>query len=143
MNFPAPRPGLVIRYSFLWSHEAASGATEGRKDRPCAIVVAVPKAEGGETRVVVVPVTHTEPRDPTRSVLLPAAVKASIGLDAKPSWVCLDEINAFAWPGYDVRTVPGTDRVDYGALPQALFERIRQGVLALHRDRRARMVGRD
>jgi hypothetical protein len=26
----------VIRYSFLWSHEAKAGASEGRKDRPCA-----------------------------------------------------------------------------------------------------------
>ena len=40
MTLPVPLPGLVIRYSFLWSREARAGATEGRKDRPCAIVVA-------------------------------------------------------------------------------------------------------
>ena len=36
MSLPVPRPGLVIRYSFLWSREQASGATEGAKDGPCA-----------------------------------------------------------------------------------------------------------
>jgi hypothetical protein len=34
VSFPAPKPGLVIRYSFLWSHEADAGAVEGAKDRP-------------------------------------------------------------------------------------------------------------
>ncbi len=34
MNLPVPKPGLVIRYSFLWSNEHAAGATEGIKDRP-------------------------------------------------------------------------------------------------------------
>ena len=40
MSLPIPRPGLVIRYSFLWSNEKAKRAAEGAKDRPCAIIVA-------------------------------------------------------------------------------------------------------
>ncbi len=48
MSYPTPVPGLVIRFSFLWSTEAKSGVEEGRKDRPCAIVVAVPKAKQGK-----------------------------------------------------------------------------------------------
>ena len=40
MSLPDPKPGLVIRYSFLWSHERDRGAIEGSKDRPCAIVLA-------------------------------------------------------------------------------------------------------
>lgn len=82
MTFPAPRPGLVIRYSFLWSREARSGASEGRKDRPCAIVLAVPRDAFDDVRVAVVPVTHTPPEDPATAIPLPAAVKASLGLDA-------------------------------------------------------------
>lgn len=38
MSYPEPKPGLVIRYSFLWSHEAEAGADEAAKDRPLAIV---------------------------------------------------------------------------------------------------------
>jgi hypothetical protein len=61
MSFPAPKPGLVIRYSFLWSHEAAAGADEGSKDRPCAIIVATRMVDG-EVRTIVAPITHLEPR---------------------------------------------------------------------------------
>ncbi len=143
MIFPPPLPGQVIRYSFLWSHEASSGATEGRKDRPCAIVIAVPRDAHGDTRVAVVPITHTKPRAPDTAIELPASVKSALGLDPEPSWICLDELNAFSWPGFDLRAVPGTDNVAYGVLPKELFERVRQGVLALHRARHNRLANRD
>jgi hypothetical protein len=143
VTYPAPLPGLVIRYSFLWSREARTGAEEGQKDRPCAIVVAVPRDANGDTRVAVVPITHTAPHDPMTAIALPRAVQDAIGLDTDPAWVCLDELNVFSWPGYDLRTVPGTNRIDYGPLPQPLFERIRNSVLALHRARRGRSVDRD
>jgi hypothetical protein len=127
----------------LWSHEAKAGASEGRKDRPYAIGVAVPRDPHGDTRVVVVPITHTPPRDPATAIVLPRSVKATLGLDAENAWVRLDELNIFSWPGYDLRTVPDSDRIDYGPLPRALFERIREGVTALHRKRRATLLNRD
>jgi hypothetical protein len=37
MSLVEPKPGLVICYSYLWSHEAAKGREEGVKDRPCVI----------------------------------------------------------------------------------------------------------
>jgi hypothetical protein len=40
MALPEPAPGLVICYSYLWHDERRRGVDEGRKDRPCAIVVA-------------------------------------------------------------------------------------------------------
>ena len=134
---------MVIRYSFLWSHEARADATEGSKDRPCAIVIALPAGTDGGTRVVVVPVTHAIPADPRAAIALPSVVKASLGLDDKPSWVCLDELNVFAWPGYDLRPVPETGRYDYGVLPEALFRQVRDGIMALHRARRVRQMARD
>jgi hypothetical protein len=51
LKLPEPRPGLVIRYGFLWSHEAEAGAEEAAKDRPCAIVVAARRQENGEIGV--------------------------------------------------------------------------------------------
>jgi hypothetical protein len=36
---PLPRPGDVICYAYLWTHEQALGREEARKDRPCAIVL--------------------------------------------------------------------------------------------------------
>ncbi len=112
MSLPPPLPGTPVRYSFLWSREAGAGAIEGRKDRPCAIVLALPRDEqgGGGSRVVVVPVTHTAPAEPDSAIELPSAVKANLGLDTQQSWICLDELNVFAWPGYDLRPVPETGR---------------------------------
>ena len=50
----------VIRYSFPWSAEADRGAVEGRKDRPCAMVVAA-RADAGQIRTIVAPITHSLP----------------------------------------------------------------------------------
>jgi len=130
----------VIRYSFLWSREARTGAAEGRKDRPCAIVVATPRDRNGNVRVVVVPITHA---DPAAAIALPPAVKASLGMDAEPSWICLDELNVFAWPGYDLRPIPGTGQYSYGVLPEGLFNQVRDGIVALRRAERTRQVLRD
>ena len=40
MTCPAAKPGLVIRYSYLWYREHLEGREEGQKDRPCAIIAA-------------------------------------------------------------------------------------------------------
>jgi hypothetical protein len=42
MPLPAPQRGLVISYAYLWHHEHRAGLEEGRKDRPCVIVLAAP-----------------------------------------------------------------------------------------------------
>jgi hypothetical protein len=80
VSYPAPFPGSVIRYSFLWSAEAKAGAIEGRKNRRCAIVVAVPAVDTGDMRGVVVPVTHSAPQDPAASIEVPHAVRVALGL---------------------------------------------------------------
>jgi hypothetical protein len=72
---PVPVPGLVIRYSYLWDSEHLAGREEGQKDRPCAIVAALrPADDAGETRVLVLPVTHTPPSQATVAVEIPARV---------------------------------------------------------------------
>jgi hypothetical protein len=117
---------MVICYSYLWSDEAEQAAVEGAKDRPCAIVVTL--GSSGENRshhVAVVPVTHAPPRDPDAAIEIPARVKAHLGLDDRRSWIILDEMNVFTWPGFDLRPIRrGADRVDYGLLPPAFFWRL-------------------
>jgi hypothetical protein len=39
MALPTPQPGMLISYSYLWRDQELSGETDGRKARPCAIVV--------------------------------------------------------------------------------------------------------
>ncbi|MBL8630529.1 MAG: growth inhibitor PemK [Rhodospirillaceae bacterium] len=142
MSFPVPRPGLIIRYSFLWSHEKAKGAAEGAKDRPCAIVVATRKTETGDLRVVVAPITHEPPADISASIEVPKAVCRALGLDGERQWLRIDELNSFAWPGFDLRPIPThaipgkSGAYDYGMLPKDLFEQLRTAILA--RDARLR-----
>ena len=135
MNIPTPVPGLVIRYSFLWSAEARKGQGQARKDRPAAIVVTTRK-EDGDLMVIVAPITHLEPSNPGTSIEIPRSVARSLGLDGDRQWLRLDELNRFAWPGFDLSPVPGTQNCAYGMLPEELYKALRQGILDRQTSRR-------
>ena len=77
MTWPAPRPGLVVRFSYLWKREADAGE-EGVKDRPCAVVIAI-KGEGGHPRVIALPITHSRPQPPDEGI-------ESAPADQDPPW---------------------------------------------------------
>lgn len=141
MSWPDPQPGLVIRYAYLWSHEARAGREEGSKDRPCAVLLAQ-ATEDGRTRVYVLPVTHRPTGD--EAVEIPRAVKAHLGLDGERSWIVLTEVNVFVWPGPDLRLLPGKgpESAVYGYLPPGLFRTVRDRFLAVRRARRAAIVAR-
>jgi hypothetical protein len=140
---PEPVPGLVVRYSYLWSDEYERGQEEGVKDRPCAIVL-MTTDEAGERVVLVLPVTHTPPSDPTLAIEIPPTTKRRLGLDTGRSWVVLSEANRFRWPGPDLRpAIPGdAASVAYGQLPYGLFEEIRLKFIATERAARAGIVPR-
>ncbi len=142
MRVPDPVPGLVIRYSFLWSREAAAGSTEGSKDRPCAIIVAI-KTEDGTVRAVVAPITHTPPENPADALEIPPDVSRSLGLDDALKWIVYDELNSFGWPGFDLRPVPGKRRFDDGMLPRSLFEVLRRNILKRNAEKRVKTTPRD
>ena len=127
MALPEPEPGLVISYAYLWHHEHQGGHEEGRKDRPCVIVIAAERSSDGPTVVTVLPVTHRPPDDAGAAVEIPQAVKQRLGLDLERSWVMVNEGNRFVWPGFDLRRVPGTDRFDYGLLPPRFFNEVLDG----------------
>lgn len=151
-TWPEPIPGLVVRYAYLWEREAAAGREEGTKERPCAVVIAVEGAAAQEARgvgrrrrVLVLPVTHSEPRPPgEEGVELPPQVKALLGLDEARSWVVVSEANDFAWPGPDLRPAPGggPGSAAYGVMPPGLFRVVRDRFLARARARRAALVAR-
>jgi hypothetical protein len=144
VSFPEPRPGLVVRYGFLWSHEGDAGAEEAAKDRPCAIVVAAAREPGGDIRVILAPITHRPPEDPSASIEIPNVACRSLGLDHGRHWLRFDELNRFTWPGFDLRPIPGRDGAfDYGMLPRGLFEQLRKGILARQSTRRVRVQGRE
>jgi hypothetical protein len=136
MALPEPEGGLVISYSYLWRHESEAGQVEGVKDRPCAVIVVVHQ-EDGTNIVTVAPITHTPPSDRTVAIEIPPRVKQYLGLDSDRSWVRLDDFNEFAWPGYDLRPVPGKPgRYDYGFLPPSFYRQIVTRTLELRREGR-------
>jgi hypothetical protein len=143
VTWPEPQPGLVLRYAYLWRAEADEGKDEGVKDRPCAVVLTA-NTEDGDTRVYVLPITHSAPARPDLAVELPAPTKQRLGLDSERSWVVISEANVFSWPGPDLRFLPGKgpESSIYGMLPPGLFRTIRDRFLALARTRAAAMVKR-
>jgi hypothetical protein len=127
---PTPEPGLVISYGYLWHAEYERGQEEGVKDRPCIIVITV-QQEGGKYLVTVAPVTHFPPSMPEAAVEIPFATKQRLGLDASRSWVVVNEVNDFVWPGPDLRPLPqDPGRFDYGFIPPGLFRQIRDRLTA-------------
>ncbi len=130
MPLPQPTPGLVVHFDYLWRYEHEQGEESGSKRRPCVLVVAVINKDG-QTEVVVAPITHKEPL-PGQGVEIPLRVKSSLGLDDLRSWVIVDDLNTFTWPGENLYPIPGSPpgTYDYGFVPPLLLERIRTGIEA-------------
>jgi hypothetical protein len=108
--------------------------------------VAALRVDGnGDTRVLVLPITHTPPDHPALAVEISAKVKARLQLDDARSWVVLSEWNEFVWPGPDLRRLPGaTDAsVAYGMLPPSVFAVVRDRFLAIVDAGSAQRVPRD
>lgn len=143
MSLPTPEPGLVVSYSYLWSEESEQGLVEGRKDRPCAIVLVIQSdPEGKAPQVVVAPITHSPPRDRMAAVEIPLAVKRHLDLDDLPSWVIVNDFNVFRWPGYDLRPNRKGEYA-YGVLPPSLFKQIIQRFTELRQQQRTVMTSRE
>jgi hypothetical protein len=143
VNWPVPRPGLVIRYSYLWESEARQGREEGVKDRPCAIILVILR-EGEHPIVRVLPVTHSPPANSADALEIPLQTKQRLGLDSERSWVVLSEANDFIWPGPDLRPAVNGDpsSVVYGMLPPGFMKVLRERLLQRWRDKRMAVTRR-
>jgi hypothetical protein len=142
MKLPVPEQGLVIRYTYLWRRERRKGREHGQKDRPCVVMLVEPLEAGA--RVMVAPITHSEPGPDDIAIQLPEHVRSHLGLDDDRQWVVLDEVNQFLWPGFDLRPLPrDLDRPDYGYLPPRLFIRLRDRLIEAFDAREVSAVGRD
>lgn len=131
MALPEPRPGLVIRYDYLWSREAAAGRDQG-KERPACLVAATDPTASPRF-VVILPITHARPDKDTVGVEIPAKVREALGLDDAPSWVIVSEHNVDEWPNGGLAPLPGRPSVfSYGFIPPGLFARVKARFLDLY-----------
>ena len=145
MSLPGPQPGLVIRYNYLWHDDNRQGRDTGSKERPAAIVMVENIAATGEVRVYALAISHSAPGKDTQAIEIPVAVKRAAGLDSARSWVVLSEFNEFAWPGYDLASVPGRNppSLAYGFLTPGFFSVTRKRWLALAGTGQSKQVLRD
>lgn len=127
---PDPQPGLVIRYDYLWTREAAAGRQQG-KDRPACLVAATDSTVTPRF-VVILPITHTAPSGDTVGIEIPAKVRSAIGLDDAPSWVVVSDHNVDEWPNAGLAPIPGRQGAfGYGFIPPGLFRQIKSKFLEL------------
>ena len=92
----------VIRYPYLWSREAGKGEIEGRKDRPVAVGIRIPRA-GGDL-VLFFPITTKQPEANRFAAEIPAIEKRRAGLDVDLRlWIILDEYNSALGRGTSFR----------------------------------------
>jgi hypothetical protein len=141
LPLPDPKPGLVVRYDYLWTHEAAASRDQG-KDRPACLLAATDDA-ARPRYVVLLPITHSPPAGEIVGIEIPAKVKHAIGLDDEPSWVIVSEHNIDEWPNGGLSPLPGRpDVFSYGFLPPGLFARIKASFLDLAKAGRSSAVRR-
>ncbi len=142
MALPDPTPGLVIRYDYVWAHDAASGRSQG-KDRP-ACLVAASDSSARPRYVVLLPITHSPPTGETIGIEIPAKVKAFLGLDDEPSWIVVSEHNVDEWPNGGLSAIPGKEGVfSYGFMPPGLFAVVRARFLELAKAKKTVGLKRD
>ncbi len=132
-----PAPGDVLAYGYLWSHESDNGRDDPVKERPCVVVLAV--GEGEHPLITLAPITCRDPGRPDAIGLSAGA----LGL-GRPSWIVPWELNVFQWPGPDVGRAPRPFGAWWrmGALSPELRRRLREGVEAALKTRRARVTRR-
>jgi hypothetical protein len=141
LAFPEPKPGLVVRYDYLWSREAAAGRDQG-KDRPTCLVAASDSLSRPRY-VVLLPITHTPPVGDTVGIEIPTKVRQAIGLDDERSWVVVSEYNIDEWPNAGLSPLPGgPNRFSYGFVPPGLFKVIKAKFLQLAKQGKSEVVRR-
>lgn len=100
-------------------------------------------SKGDAVRVTVAAVAHTQPHADIIALDMPPKVKQHLGLDDARSWIVVDEVNQFDWPGFDLRPVPGRgDKYVYGFMPCKLYEAARTKLLEINATR-MKVIQRD
>jgi hypothetical protein len=130
MALPEPKPGLLIRYDYLWTREAAAGKQQS-KDRP-ACLVAASDSTVAPRFVVILPITHSAPTGDTVGMEIPPKVAQALGLDEARNWVVVSDHNVDEWPNAGIAPLPGRpDIFSYGFIPPRLFAQIKAKFLEL------------
>ncbi len=143
MSAPRPKPGLVVRYEYLWSNQADRGQVEGVKNRPCFVLSVISKNPDLQGQVLICPITHTPPERGQPSIEVPAKLQRHLGLnEGERSWVRLSECNIEPnWPNGLRTTEKGN--LEYGMTPPNFYAKVRDGFTNELRRKKVRTVRRE
>lgn len=75
------RPGEVISYPYLWAWQQERGETEGRKQRPVCVVIAIRNAADGNTHILLLAITTQPPQAGRIALEIPDIERRRAGLD--------------------------------------------------------------
>jgi mRNA-degrading endonuclease toxin of MazEF toxin-antitoxin module len=139
-----PKPGLVVRYDYLWKEEQQIGIEDG-KHRPCAIVMTFAERPDGTRDVLLCAITHSPPGGNETCVEIPPAVAKHLGLDHEQSWIKTDQVNRLTWkkdriPHGIVQARNG--EWSFGMIPHRLGEQVFEQVREKARSRTIKTVDR-
>jgi hypothetical protein len=144
-RIPEPQVGMVINYEYIWARQFKDGfKPEDRvKVRPCAILAVVEGKD--DVTVYVSPMTHTAPYQPERSIKLSDDTSARLRMDCNNSWLMVDEVNKFTWPGDCLRRVFNREKPSYcyGMLPETVLLDARSKMKAFNANKVLSFVPRD
>jgi hypothetical protein len=148
MKIPALPPiGHVVAYEYLWASKART-RQDGEKVYPTALILST-RDELGSTFVYALGISHMRPPEGRRALEVPAKLRHHIGLDARPQWIYTDEVNAFVWPGPDLRPAQWIsqrrivgDTCVLGALPEDWFNLVKNHFHESYRLDRMRLTKR-
>jgi hypothetical protein len=129
MKKPDPQIGQIVRFDYLWRREAHSGLKDGLKIRPCAVIVARRRLDTGDFEVLLAPITHSPPSQPSEGYALPEQARPITGLDHQKSWLITSELNEVRWT--DAGFTPARpEQWLVGQLPRRLAIKVNFDVLA-------------
>ena len=92
MSSKVPANGAVIHYPYLWRWQRDRGESEGRKERPVCLMLAI--RQGEETHLVLLAISGTLPASDQTTLVIPPLERRRAGLkEWKEAWITVSEYN--------------------------------------------------
>jgi hypothetical protein len=94
MAIELPPRGSVVTYPYLWLRQSLAGETEGRKERPCCLLLAIETPATQEHHLMLLAISSQKPSPDQEAIEVPAIERRRAGLSRYPgAWIVTSEFN--------------------------------------------------
>ncbi|MGO1075265.1 hypothetical protein [Inquilinus sp. CA228] len=88
------KSGVIVDYPYLWRWQQERGETEGRKDRPVCVAIALRRLDSSKTYLALLAISGTPPQPGRRTLELAEIECRRAGIKTwKAAWIYIDEYN--------------------------------------------------